>query len=216
MGALLYISVCTRPDVAYAVMNLTRYLHCHQEEHYDAALRVLRYLKTTENLGLVFTKQTAGEMNIVLFSDADLGGDHSFRSTSGYVIFVNDTPVAWHSGLQSTIAQSTFESEYVALNQGIKDSYFVKYMMDDVRRVESMIVVRTDSEKLVQSLHSGNIINSKKVRHLNLKAHWIMERMEVKQVVVGHVRGLENPADIFTKALPKPAFVNHREKLVRS
>ena len=93
VGALLYLSCTTRPDISYAVHELSKNVADHRLLHWVAAKRVLRYLKGTADLGLHFTK--AAEFNIKVFSDADFAGDESTRkSVSGFIAMACGAPLS--------------------------------------------------------------------------------------------------------------------------
>ncbi|PNX84014.1 putative copia-type protein, partial [Trifolium pratense] len=86
VGKLIYLSH-TRPDIAYAVSIVSQFMHCPSEEHMDAVIRILRYLKSSPGKGLIFSKNN--HLNIDGYTDADWAGDaHDRRSTSGYFTFV--------------------------------------------------------------------------------------------------------------------------------
>jgi len=88
VGALLFISTCTRPDVAFAVSKLSRYFQCYEEKHMNAAKQVLRYLLSTSTHGIGYERNT--QVYLTGYSDADYAGDkQQFRSSTG-VIFVLD------------------------------------------------------------------------------------------------------------------------------
>ena len=129
---------------------------------------------------------------------------------------VNDSPIAWHSGYQSTVSLSTYESEYMAMSAGVQHSYLIKWLKDDINQMSSVIHTFTDNEKLVQSLQSGSILGSRRVRHLLLNCAWLREKMGLKEINVSHIKGVTNYADIFTKPLPKPAFEKHCTKLLHN
>ena len=99
VGSLMYLSVCTRPDLAYAVGILARFSSKPNRSHWTAAKRVLRYLKGTANHGIAFTKSESGEC--LGYSDADWAGDQEDRkSTSGYLFQMAGGPVSWKSRKQ--------------------------------------------------------------------------------------------------------------------
>jgi len=108
VGSLLYLSTTTRPDIAFAVGVLSRFMSCHEEDHKRAAKEVLRYLRGTTRLGVVY----GGSEPLQVFADTDWAGDiDSRRSTTGFVFTCNGGPIAWASKRQSTVATSTAEAE---------------------------------------------------------------------------------------------------------
>ena len=119
VGSLMYLSVCTRPDLTYAVGILARFSSKPNRSHWTAAKRVLRYLKGTANHGIAFTKSESGEC--LGYSDADWAGDQEDRkSSSGYLFQMAGGPVSWKSRKQDSVALSRAEAEYIALSSAAR------------------------------------------------------------------------------------------------
>jgi hypothetical protein len=115
VGSLMYLAVSTRPDIAHAVSMLSQFNANFGEQHWRAAKRVLRYLKNTENLGLMFKK--SGQ-ELVGYADADWGASiDDRRSYTGYVFNFANAAVSWESRKQRTVAMSSTEAEYMALSE---------------------------------------------------------------------------------------------------
>ena len=112
VGALLYLAINTRPDIAYAVNSLARFNSCPTYQACKAAIRVLCYVRETSSLGLNFCSDN---LDLTCLSDSDWAGDiDTRRSTTGYVVFAAGAPIAWCSKLQTTVAISSMEAEYMA------------------------------------------------------------------------------------------------------
>ncbi|KAE9037945.1 hypothetical protein PR001_g8167 [Phytophthora rubi] len=122
VGALQYLVSASRPDIAHGVRNLGKYLSNYTYEHYFMAKRVLRYLASTVDYGLVNTIRTGSRVTVTCFTDADYANDVDNRkSISGYVTMLDGNVVSYASRKQEINAQSTTEAEYVAMNEGTKD-----------------------------------------------------------------------------------------------
>ena len=92
---LIYLSH-TRPDIAYAVSVVSQFMHCPSEEHMEAVIRILKYLKSSPGKGLMFSKNN--HLEVEGYTDADWAGNISDRrSTSGYFTFVGGNLVTWRS-----------------------------------------------------------------------------------------------------------------------
>ena len=116
VGSLMYLSVGTRTDISFAIKELRRYLENPCESSVTAAKHVVRYLKGSTDLGLVYHGSNNAWGNIVGFSDADFAGETVGRkSTTGIIIKINDRKIFWKSVTQSIVSQSTAEAEYNAL-----------------------------------------------------------------------------------------------------
>ena len=125
VGSLLYLSTWSRPDIAFAVGSVARFCSCPTKEHWLALKRILRYLKGTENHGLMYVRDEKEQC--VGYCDADWAGDKSDRkSTSGYVFIMSGAPVSWCSRKQLCVALSTAEAEYVALASATQEAVWLR------------------------------------------------------------------------------------------
>ena len=129
LGSMMYLMLCTRPDLAFAIGRLSMYSSNPSTEHMTAAKRLLRYTSKTRNLGLHFGPYPNGSHpTALIFSDADWAGDtETRRSTGAYVCTLSDgrpnsphTAISWSSKQQSTIALSSTEVESMVLTQACK------------------------------------------------------------------------------------------------
>jgi hypothetical protein len=117
VGKLIYLSH-TRPDIAYAVSVVSQFMHNPSEDHMDAVIRILRYLKGSPGKGLMFSRNS--HLKIKGYTDADWAGSISDRkSTSGYFMFVGGNLVTWRSKKQKVVALSSAEAEFSWNGEGI-------------------------------------------------------------------------------------------------
>ena len=124
VGALLYLSINTRPDISYSVGVLARFSKNPNYRACKALLRVLVYLRGTSEKGI---RYTGTDLCVYAYSDADWAGDlDSRKSTTGYVVYAAGGPIAWQSKLQTTIAVSTMEAEYMAAFGAIQELIWTK------------------------------------------------------------------------------------------
>jgi hypothetical protein len=135
VGSLLYAAVSTRPDIAHAVNQLTRFMAAPGDAHWQAAKRVLRYLAGTRQLGLTFHPCSEEEAAPVLcaYTDADWAGDtDTRRSTTGYAVMMHGCCVAWLSKKQPTVALSSAEAEYMAIGMGVREIKWMRGLITEV------------------------------------------------------------------------------------
>ncbi|CAI7844047.1 unnamed protein product, partial [Closterium sp. NIES-53] len=112
VGCLMYLMTCTRPDLAYPLSILARYVASgrHRKEHMDAAKRVLRYLCSTSSMGLVL----GGRARVVLTGHADASWVDDLatqRSSQGYTFSLRSGSVSWRSTRSSSVLSSSYEAE---------------------------------------------------------------------------------------------------------
>ncbi|OWY91673.1 polyprotein [Phytophthora megakarya] len=129
----------TRPDVAHATRHLGKYLSSYDHTHYAQAKRVLRYLNSTCDYGLVMNK----DVRICSYSDANYANDPvDRRSISGYVTTIDGNVLSYASRKQEINALSTCEAEYVAMSEATKDCYPVPLLYGDNQGAISLTLKR--------------------------------------------------------------------------
>jgi hypothetical protein len=209
IGSLLYISRYTRPDITIAINMLATFTSNPSEEHLCYAQRVLQYLNATKELKLEFK---GGNLKIEAFSDANWGNDRdTYNSTSGYVIRIGRCIVTWGSRKQRNIAQSTMESEYIAMSECAKEIIWIKQFLGEINvEVESTVLKSDNSSAL--SIAKNERLNPR-AKHIGLRYHFIRQLIADDEFRVEYVGTNDNIADIFTKPLGKGKFNNMRQRL---
>ena len=118
VGRLMYLAH-TRLDLAYALSIVSQFMHNPGEQHMNAVMRILRYLKSTPGKGILFTKNVDCQ-SVDAYSDADWAGAiDDRRSTLGYFSFVGGNLVTWRSKKQNVFARSSAEAEFKGMALGI-------------------------------------------------------------------------------------------------
>ena len=121
VGSLLYSAIWTRPDIAYAVSACSRYLENPGWNHWNAAKRILRYMKETKSIGIQFNRDES--LELYGYCDADWAGElDSRRSTTGYVFMLAGGAISWKVKAQPTVALSSAEAEYMALSAAVQEA----------------------------------------------------------------------------------------------
>jgi hypothetical protein len=203
IGSLMYLSVCTRPDIAYAVGALARYMSCPSMEHWQAAKGVLRYLAGTVSYGIMFGSTSDNTTGVVGYCDADYAGDvFTRRSTGGYVFIMNGAAISWQSKRQATVAASTTEAEYMsAASASVKESLWLRQLLTDLGIAQGPISILADNQSAIKLLK--NPVSSMRSKHIDVAHHFARERVARQEVTFVFVATDEQTADVLTKALPK-------------
>ena len=119
-----YLTV-TRPDISFAVSVVSQFLSSPSDSHWDAVIRILRYIKRALGKGILY--EDKGHTNICCYADADWAGSPSDRrSTSGYCVLVGENLVSWKSKKQNVVARSSAEIEYWAMANAICELIWLK------------------------------------------------------------------------------------------
>ena len=134
VGSLMYLATSTRPDITFAVGLLSRFVNQPNNKHVGAMKRVLRYLSSNLNYGLTYQRQHGNTSQIVIdgFSDSDWGGDpDTRRSVTGVVFNLAGGAVSWLSRLQSGVALSTAEAEYIATCEAAMEAASLRNIVEE-------------------------------------------------------------------------------------
>ncbi|KAF7570285.1 hypothetical protein PtrM4_102870 [Pyrenophora tritici-repentis] len=201
IGSLLFAAVNTRPDVAFPVSRLARFLTNPGPLHQEAADRVLLYLESTKLLSLSF----GGDDQLVVASDASFADNTADRKSSqGYVIKLFGGLIAWRANKQDTITTSTTEAELLALSQVAKESMFVRMLLEELRveLTEKTITIQCDNTQTIRLINEEISQLTTKLRHVDIHNHWLRQEAKRKSIRVVYVPSGEMLADGFTKTLP--------------
>ncbi len=202
IGSLMYLSVCTRPDIAQAVGALARYMATPTTVHWTAAKTVLRYLAGTADCGITFG---TGPPGLDVYCDADYAGDvDTRRSTTAYVFILNGGAITWSSRLQPTVAASTTEAEYMAAAATIKEALWLRKLLNDLRFDSPSIAIKADSQSAIKLLK--NPIVSNRSKHIDVVHHFARERVARNEVTFTYIRTDLMVADALTKPVPATKF----------
>ncbi|GJT69684.1 retrovirus-related pol polyprotein from transposon TNT 1-94 [Tanacetum coccineum] len=205
VGSLMYLMVCTRPDIAYAVSIVSRYLANPGKNHWEAVKWILKYLKGTADVGLVYGRDQGKHVDVDGFVDADYAKDpDKGRSITGYVFMVHGCVVSWKATLQHVVALSTTEAEYMALTEAVKESIWLKGLLIELGVNLRSVIVNCDNQSAIHL--SRNAMFHERTKHINVRYHFIREIVESKEIEVAKIGTKDNAADAFTKVVPGPKF----------
>jgi hypothetical protein len=209
VGSLMYLMVCSRPDIAFSVSYLARYLNCFDETHFAQAMKLLHYVIQTSHLGITYSRDST--VQPYGYSDSDWGTDIETRkSTTGYVYLMSGGAVSWKSKLQPTVALSSADAEYMALSASTQEALYLRMLCSDLHiSCEDLpTVIHADNQSAMAMANNPTMTAANK--HINIRHHFIRDHIKNEDVVLRYVNTLDNAADLLTKALPFESFSKHR------
>ena len=211
VGSLMYLAVATRPDIAYAVGRLSSFLDCYRPEHWDAAIRVLRYLKGSRLYSLSLGGTNSLQLNG--YSDSDYANclDTS-RSIGGYCFTLGSGVISWSSRKQPTVADSSCYAEYITLHSASHEVIFLRQLLDGLALLPPGSTQLFCDNDAATRLSEDHVWHSH-TKHIRVKYHFTRERVLAGDITVSRVGSKDNIADIFTKPLARSDFHRLRHYL---
>ena len=205
VGALLYAAMCTRPDIAFAVQQLSRHLQATTAAHWTVAKRVLRYLQGTKALGITYHSSADRDTPTVYgYSDSDWGGDlDTRRSTTGYVFMLGGAVISWSSRLQPTVALSSTEAEYMAVCSAGQEAVHLRQLLTGLQFAPtSPTVIFEDNQGCIAL--SENPVHHQRTKHIDIRFHYTRDLVACGDIKLKYIPTADQLADLLTKALPAP------------
>jgi hypothetical protein len=211
LGSVMWGQLATHPDLSFSVSVLSRFQINPGIEHWRAPLHVLGYIRNTLDHGLTYSRDAP--LVPTGYSDSDYTACHDTRrSTSGHVFVMAGSPVCWASKHQDTIAMSTVEAEYISLTRAAQQLKWMYSRMQEVGLEQPLPGILFCDNRGAVDLSKTTKSHSK-VKHIDIRHHYIRELVHDGQIKVEFIRGNENPADLFTKPLPRVAHENYLTEL---
>jgi len=211
VGSLMYLAVCTRPDIAHAVSVIARMSNHPSKVVCNAVNHLFAYLNKNRDLGIVFTKEKDSEGSG--WCDSDYAGDENdFKSTSGIVFFIGLTIVCWYSSKQSTTAQSSSDAEAIAMNFASKEVVWIRGLLSELGE-DIKLPTKMFGDNQAAIMLSKNPVFHKRTKHIMVKISYMQEQVKESVIIWLYISTLLNIADMFTKALGRVRFLEARNRL---
>lgn len=200
VGSLMYLMVCTRPDLAHCMSVISRFMANPGMQHWKAVKWVMRYIKGSLSYCLTYTKNLDCDKLLVGYVDADYATDvDKRRSLSGMVFTYLGNTVSWRSSLQSVVALSTTEAEYIAATEAIKEAIWLREITTELKEDSSIVEVNCDSQSAVYL--SKNQTYHERTKHIDIRYHFLRDVLSGGQFKLVKISTHDNAADCFIKAL---------------
>ncbi|ODM21132.1 hypothetical protein SI65_04185 [Aspergillus cristatus] len=201
IGRLIFLVIATRPDIAFAVNQLSQYLAEPRKVHLAAAKHVLRYVKGTIYYRLTFSAKGRPK-GLYAYADSAYANSAKNRSTTGFVFFINGTPITWTSRKQSVTAQSSTEAEYMAVSEAAKQAIWTRHFLYAIGKGsiyrDAPTTIYEDNQGAIKI--ADNPINHPKTKHIAVRYHAIRDHIGNGEIRLEHLPTDKMIADGLTKA----------------
>jgi hypothetical protein len=213
MGSLLYAAVTTRPDIAFAVSRLARFIQNPGQDHQRAADRVIQFLYNTRSRAICYGGGDTGDdgaRSFVCASDASFADNTVDRKSSqGYIMTLFGGPIAWRANKQDTVTTSSTEAELLALSQTAKEAIFLSRLFKAMTlKLREPLTIDCDNTQTLRLIKEDTARLVTKLRHVDIHQHWLRQEFAMGRVLFRWKATKEMIADGLTKALPRQKFEN--------
>ena len=230
IGKLNFLEKSSRPDLSFSVHQCARFSSDPREEHYEAVRYIAKYLKENRDEGIILKPDFSKSLEV--WVDADFSGnwhpenadtdESTAKSRSGYLITYAGCPVHWKSKLQTQIALSSCESEYIALSQSMRDAIPIMDFLQELQDrgfIENTNGTTIKCKAFEDNSGAVELANVPKIRprtkHINLVYHHFRSFVKSGRVKVIQVSTDDQLADILTKPLGRNLFQKFRNKILK-
>ncbi|KAK2452145.1 putative mitochondrial protein [Trifolium repens] len=210
VGRLIYLTI-TRPEITYSVHILSQFMQAPHQAHWDAAMRVLRYLKSSPGQGIILPKDN--DLQLVGFCDSDWAScPLTRRSTTGYLMKLGPAPISWKTKKQTTVSKSSSEAEYRAMNQVVSEFIWLRSLLSSLQiHYDCPTVLHCDNQAAIQI--AANPVFHERTKRIETDCHFIRTHLQRDIISTTYVHTTKQQADIFTKALASTQFQDLTVKL---
>ncbi|KAG7528438.1 Integrase catalytic core [Arabidopsis suecica] len=197
VGKLIYLTY-TRPDISFAVNQVSQHMKEPTVYHWSMVDRILKYLKGSPGQGIWMGKNSSTE--IVGYCDADYGGDRNDRhSTTGFCTFIGGNLVTWKSKKQKVVSCSSAEAEYRAMKKLTNELTWLKALLKDFGiEQKTPITFHCDNQAAIHI--ANNPVFHERTKHVEIDCHKTREKIEDGTILPCYTESSDQLADIFTKA----------------
>ncbi|KAL9309176.1 putative RNA-directed DNA polymerase [Arabidopsis thaliana] len=197
VGKLIYLTN-TRPDICFAVNQVSQHMKVPMVYHWNMVERILRYLKGSSGQGIWMGKNSSTE--IVGYCDADYAGDRGDRrSTTGYCTFIGGNLATWKTKKQKVVSCSSAESEYRAMRKLTNELTWLKALLKDLGIEQHMPITMHCDNKAAIYIASNSVFHER-TKHIEVDCHKVREKIIEGVTLPCYTRSEDQLADIFTKA----------------
>ncbi|KAG7559745.1 Reverse transcriptase RNA-dependent DNA polymerase [Arabidopsis thaliana x Arabidopsis arenosa] len=210
VGRLIYLGN-TRPELSYAIHILSQFMNEPQHAHWNAALRVVRYLKNSPGQGILLRANTP--LILTAWCDSDHGAcPLTQRSLTGWFIQLGDSPLSWKTRKHDVVSRSSAEAEYRAMANTVSELLWLRELLPTLG-VEVTAPITLYYDSLSAIMLAANPVFHARTNHVCRDVHFVRDEIIRGVIATKHVNTKSQLADIMTKALGRQQFEDFLVKL---
>ena len=197
VGSFMYTAVGTRPDIAFAVRQVARFMDNPGSPHWEAVKRIFCYLKGTRNHCLVYGEK---DHSISGYTDTNGMSIKDWHTISGYTFLIDGGAISWSLKRQSLVTLSTAEGEYVTTTHTTKEAIWLREFISEVYEPQGPMTLHSDSQSAI-ALTCNKQFHAR-TKHINIRFHFIHYIIEASKITINFCPTDDMVVDTFMKALP--------------
>jgi hypothetical protein len=200
VGSLNYLTI-TRPDISFAIQQVSQFMQTPRHLHLAYVRRILRYLRGSPGRELFFS--AGSPLRLIAYNDADWTGCHDiWRSVTGWCMFLGDSLIYWKSKKQPCVSKSSTKSEYRAMSAACSEIIWLRGLLAELGFSQSESTpLHADNTSAIQI--AANPVYHEHTKHIEVDCHSIREAVDNRVISLPHVSTDLQIADIFTKAMTR-------------
>ena len=225
VGTFIWLQGTTRVDILQTVLVLSQFVANPAYQHYKAAIRLLRYLQGTIDLGIEYS--LSGSNKLEGYVDADHASHESRRSVYSYIFMLAGGPIYWKNGFETRFSLSTAESEIravFALRECVKHLLYLKKVLKSFLKEDAANHVSLAMSKLPLAIfednsatirYQQNLSSQSSMKYLEVDIYWINDSYMRKEFELVKIESCDQLADINTKFTTGLTFLSLRNRLMK-
>ena len=210
VGRLIYL-MHTRPELSYAVHILTQFMKKPKQVHWDAATRVVRFLRGTVGYGVFLSSDT--DLTLTVYCDSDWSScPITRRSLSAFVVMLGGSPISWKTKKQRTVSHSSAEAEYRSMATALREIKWLRKLLTELG-VKQQEPTRFFCDSQAAIYIAANPVFHERTKHIENDCHSVRDAVRDGIIVTKHITIDTQIADVLTKALGRAQFHTLASKL---
>ncbi|KAG2788159.1 hypothetical protein PC129_g17199 [Phytophthora cactorum] len=164
VGALLYLTRVTRPDIAFTVNQVAAHASSPSRSHWNAVKNIMRYIEGTRSMGLIY-RRSESAVPVRLYTDGDwANNEEDRRSVSGTLVQVFGNAVPWQTKRQRLVSKSSTIAEYIAADDGVEEALWTRLLLQNLMKTQNLPAIPAilDNKSTIKRLTNGKSSEAQK------------------------------------------------------